>query len=133
MPILGALPAPAGAISARLYPQLGEVEIEHAWTGTLGNAVHRMPQIGEITPGVWIASAFGGHGFNTTAMAGNLMARAIVEGDEAWRLFLPFELIWAGGVFGRAATQSGYWLYRTQRTHRRARVALARASAPARA
>lgn len=98
----------------RVYPQLGEVEIEHAWSGTLGNAVHRMPQIGEVTNGVWIASGFGGHGLNTTAMAGNMIARAIVEGDTAWRLFLPFELIWAGGALGRTVAQVSYWFYRTR-------------------
>lgn len=98
----------------RLYPPLGDVEIEYAWTGILGNAVHRMPQIGEITNGVWIASGFGGHGLNTTAMAGNVIARAIVDGDEAWRLFLPFELIWAGGVLGRAVAQVSYWTRRTR-------------------
>jgi gamma-glutamylputrescine oxidase len=95
-----------------VYPQLDEVEIEHAWSGTLGLSVHRMPQIGELRPGVWLASAFGGHGINTTAMAGGLIARAITEGDETWRLFLPFELVWAGGVFGRAAMQTLYWATR---------------------
>jgi gamma-glutamylputrescine oxidase len=95
-----------------VYPQLDEVEIEHAWSGTLGLSVHRMPQIGEVRPGVWLASAFGGHGINTTAMAGGLIARAITEGDETWRLFLPFELVWAGGVFGRAAMQTLYWATR---------------------
>ena len=67
--------------------------------------MHRMPQIGELAPGVWLASGFGGHGLNTTAMAGNIIARAIVEGDESWRQFTPFELVWAGGVFGRFAAQ----------------------------
>lgn len=98
----------------RVYPQLGDVEIDYAWTGTLGNAVHRMPQIGEVTNAVWLASGFGGHGLNTTAMAGNMVARAIVEGDTAWRLFLPFELIWAGGALGRTITQVFYWTRRTQ-------------------
>lgn len=98
----------------RVYPQLGDVEIDYAWSGTLGNAVHRMPQIGEITSNVWLASGFGGHGLNTTAMAGNLIARAIVDGDTAWRLFLPFELIWAGGALGRTVAQVAYWTHRTQ-------------------
>ncbi len=93
----------------RVYPQLGEVEIEHAWSGTLGLPVHRMPQIGELKSGLWLASGFGGHGINTTAMAGGLIARAITEGDQSWRLFVPFELVWAGGVFGRAAAQALYW------------------------
>jgi glycine/D-amino acid oxidase-like deaminating enzyme len=93
----------------RTFPQLGEVAIEHIWSGTLGNAVHKMPQIGEISRGLWLASAFGGHGFNTTAMAGELIARGIVEGDQTWRLFSPYDLVWAGGVLGRAALQVGYW------------------------
>ena len=94
---------------AALYPQLGRVAIEHLWSGVLGRTVHGMPQIGELSPGIWLASGFGGHGFNTTAMAGNLIARAVVEGDDAWRLFLPYELIWAGGAAGRAAAQIGIW------------------------
>ena len=80
----------------------------------LGNALHRMPQIGEISGGLWLASAFGGHGLNTTAMAGNILAQAIVEGDDTWRLFAPFELVWAGGRLGRAAMQVFYWWFDTR-------------------
>jgi len=96
----------------KTYPQLGEVAVDYAWAGTLGNTVHRMPQIGELGSGVWLASGFGGHGLNTTAMAGNLIARAIVEGDQAWRQFSPFELVWAGGVAGRVAIQLRAWIKR---------------------
>jgi glycine/D-amino acid oxidase-like deaminating enzyme len=98
---------------ARTYPQLGPIEIEHAWPGTMGFAVHRMPLIGEISPGLWVASAFGGHGINTTAMAGQLIARAVVERGDTWRLFLPFELVWAGGSLGRAAAQISAWARRS--------------------
>jgi gamma-glutamylputrescine oxidase len=104
----------AGRLKADMmavYPQLGEVEVEHAWSGVLGNALHRMPQIGELSPGLWLASAFGGHGINTTAMAGNILAQAVVEGDDTWRLFAPFELVWAGGGLGRAAMQVFYWWF----------------------
>jgi gamma-glutamylputrescine oxidase len=93
----------------KVYPQLGEAPIEYAWSGTMGYAVHKMPQIGMVRPGVWIASAFGGHGLNTTAMAGELVASAMVEQDDRWRLFIPFGLVWAGGGAGRAATQAAYW------------------------
>jgi gamma-glutamylputrescine oxidase len=98
----------------RVYPQLGEVEVAQAWNGVLGNALHRMPQIGELSPRVWLASGFGGHGLNTTAMAGNMIARAITEGDDSWRLFLPYELVWAGGTIGRAAAQAHYWWFHTR-------------------
>jgi len=93
----------------RNFPQLGKVEVAHLWRGTLGRAIHRMPQIGAIEPGLWVASGFGGHGLNTTAMAGELIARGIVEGDETWRLFAPYELVWAGGTLGRAIAQGLYW------------------------
>jgi gamma-glutamylputrescine oxidase len=98
---------------ARTYPQLGPVSVEYAWRGTLGLTVHQMPQIGELSPGLWLLGGFGGHGLNTTAMGGELIARAIVEDDKTWRQFLPFELVWAGSVSGRAATQAYYWSYRT--------------------
>jgi glycine/D-amino acid oxidase-like deaminating enzyme len=93
----------------RNFPALGDVQVANIWCGTLGRAVHRMPQIGEIERGVWVASGFGGHGLNTTAMAGELIARGLVENDETWRLFAPYELVWAGGVFGRVAAQGLYW------------------------
>jgi gamma-glutamylputrescine oxidase len=94
---------------ARVYPQLADVEIDHAWTGTMSYAVHRMPQIGQLAPGVWLAGAFGGHGLNTTAMAGDLIARAIIERDDRWRLFSAYELVWTGGRIGPAAAQVVYW------------------------
>jgi gamma-glutamylputrescine oxidase len=107
----------AGALKAdiaNLYPQLGAIEVEHLWSGVLGRTIHGMPQIGELSPGIWLASGFGGHGLNTTAMAGNLIARAIVDGDDRWRLFLPFELIWTGGLAGRVAAQILYWWRRSR-------------------
>jgi glycine/D-amino acid oxidase-like deaminating enzyme len=97
---------------AETYPQLGEIEIEHVWSGVLGIPLHRMPQIGEFSPGLWIASGFAGQGLNTTAMAGMLVARALLRGDETWRLFLPYELVWAGGGIGRAAMQVYYQWHR---------------------
>ena len=94
---------------ARNYPDLGPVEVAHLWRGTLGRTVHRMPQIGAIDDGVWLASGFGGHGLNTTALAGELIAKGIVEGDQTWRLFAPYELVWAGGRIGRVIAQGLYW------------------------
>ncbi len=109
----------------RTYPQLGEVAVDHAWCGTLGNTIHRMPQIGELGHGVWLASGFGGHGLNTTALAGNLIARAIVDGDQTWKQFTPFELVWAGGLLGRVVAQIYYWSKRLRDAEagRRARAA----------
>jgi glycine/D-amino acid oxidase-like deaminating enzyme len=93
----------------RTFPGLGKVEIAHLWRGTLGRTVHRMPQIGEIEHGVWLVSGFGGHGLNTSAMGGELVARGIVEADQTWQLFAPYELVWAGGILGGILAQGIYW------------------------
>lgn len=94
----------------RTFPALPTLEAASVWRGTLGRTVHRMPQIGELERGLWLASGFGGHGLNTTAMAGELVARGMMDGDQTWRLFAPYELVWAGGRLGRALVQGAYWL-----------------------
>ncbi|MEZ5870304.1 MAG: FAD-dependent oxidoreductase [Nitratireductor sp.] len=92
-----------------VYPQLDDLAIETAWAGLMGYAVHKMPLIGRLRDGLWMATAFGGHGLNTTAMGGKLVASAIAGGDDRWRLFEPFGLQWGGGLAGRVATQLEYW------------------------
>src|ERR1700719_3100977 len=102
-----ARPARFGPAIARrirtIFPRLGQVEIADVWGGAVGETVHGMPQIGQLRRGLWVTSGFGRQGLNTTAMAGQLIARSILWGDERWRLFSPFELVWAGGATGRIA------------------------------
>src|ERR1700737_1893827 len=96
----------APAIQRRIrtiFPQLGRVEIAEVWGGAVGQTVHGMPQIGQLRRGLWVTSGFGRQGLNTSAMAGQLIARSILWGDERWRLFSPFELVWAGGPTARVA------------------------------
>jgi glycine/D-amino acid oxidase-like deaminating enzyme len=93
-----------------IFPRLGRVEISEVWGGAVGQTVHGMPQIGQLRRGLWVASGFGRQGLNTSAMAGQLIARSILWGDERWRLFSPFELVWAGGATGRVAGYAiGMW------------------------
>ena len=91
------------------YPQLGNPRIDYSWAGLMGYALHKMPLIGRDSEGQWFATAFGGHGMNTTAMAGQLLARAIADGDDEYRRFAPFAPLWAGGQLGRAGVQASYW------------------------
>jgi glycine/D-amino acid oxidase-like deaminating enzyme len=96
----------AGAIQRRIrtiFPRLGKIEIAEVFGGAVGQTVHGMPQIGQLRRGLWVTSGFGRQGLNTSAMAGQLIARSILWGDERWRLFSPFELVWAGGPTGRVA------------------------------
>jgi glycine/D-amino acid oxidase-like deaminating enzyme len=108
---------------ATMFPQLGQVTLTDCWNGMFGLTVHGMPQIGQLRPGVWVASGFAHQGLNTSAMAGELIARSMLEGDDRWKLFLPFELVWAGGTAGRVA---GYAIDRVARQRAAAAGALAR-------
>jgi glycine/D-amino acid oxidase-like deaminating enzyme len=96
----------ASAVQRRIntvFPRLGKVAIADVFGGAMGTTVHGMPQVGQLRKGLWVASGFGRQGISTSAMAGLLVARSILWGDERWRLFSPFELVWAGGPTGRVA------------------------------
>ncbi|MCA0433059.1 MAG: FAD-binding oxidoreductase [Proteobacteria bacterium] len=92
-----------------VYPGLGNPRIDYAWAGLMGYAIHKMPLIGRDADGQWFATGFGGHGLNTTAMAGLLISRAIADGDDSYRRFAPFAPDWAFGQLGRLGVQGSYW------------------------
>src|SRR4030088_29999 len=122
----------AGTITRRIrtgFPRLGTTEIAEVFGGAVGQTVHGMPQIGQLRRGLWVTSGFGRQGLNTSAMAGQLIARSILWGDERWRLFSPFELVWAGGPTARVA---GYVIGMWERGSFAAAGALARYPEPPR-
>ena len=82
----------AGAMVAT-FPQLEGVKVEAAWSGLMSYARHLMPQIGRLQPHVWYCTAFGGHGMNTTAIGGKIVAEAITGESDRIRLFEPFGLV----------------------------------------
>ena len=96
------------------YPQLADLKTELAWSGLMSYARHLMPQIGELQQGVWYCTAFGGHGLNTTAIAGKVVAEGILGVSDRYRQFAPFGLNWAGGTAGLAAAQLIYWKLQVQ-------------------
>ncbi len=96
------------------YPQLEGLKTELSWSGLMGYARHLMPQVGEMAPGIWHITAFGGHGLNTTAIAGKVLAEAILGESDRIGLFAPFGLDWAGGPAGLIAAQLTYWKLQIQ-------------------
>jgi gamma-glutamylputrescine oxidase len=116
---------------ALVYPQLADIEVDHAWSGRMGFARHKMPLIRELAPGLWVNSCFGGHGLNTTTLGGELVASTIVEGDHRWKLLAPFAPRWVGGALGPLAAQAiygrnrlqdsarAYWHHRRERRRRK--------------
>ncbi|MGH6862140.1 MAG: NAD(P)/FAD-dependent oxidoreductase, partial [Phyllobacterium sp.] len=96
------------------YPQLADLKTEISWSGLMSYARHLMPQIGQLEPGVWHCTAFGGHGLNTTAIGGKVIAEAILGQSDRYMLFKPFGLVWAGGLTGLTVAQLTYWKLQAQ-------------------
>lgn len=67
---------------AEVYPQLRDVPLTAAWSGTLGITLIRMPMIRRLDPGLYVAAGYSGQGVGLAAFAGMVIARAI-EGDTA--------------------------------------------------
>ncbi len=105
------------------YPQLADLRTDVAWSGQMAYARHQMPQIGQLQPGAWYCTAFGGHGLNTTAIGGRLVAEAILGISDRYRQFEPFGLAWAGGPVGLGVAQLTYWALQSRDwwTERRSR------------
>ena len=83
-----------------------------AWSGTMGYGRHRMPQIGRLNKNLWYNQGFGGHGLNTTSMGGELIATAIADEDDTYKIFEPFNLAFTGRPLGLAAVQCIYWTWK---------------------
>ena len=97
-----------------VYPELADLRTEIAWSGLMSYARHLMPQVGRMAPGVWYATAFGGHGLNTTTIAGKLVAEDILGQSDRISAFAPFGLPLAGGALGLLAAQLTYWKLQTE-------------------
>lgn len=99
----------------KIYPQLrGHVECDTAWAGVMGYTVHKMPHIGQLRPGLWYCTNFGGNGVAPTTAGGEVIAAAIAENDETYKLFAPFGFAWTGGALGPLVAQAVYhgWEWR---------------------
>jgi gamma-glutamylputrescine oxidase len=66
----------------KIYPQLADVKITHAWGGTLAITMNRMPALMRPQPNVLAGSACSGHGVALSTLTGKLLAEA-VAGDAS--------------------------------------------------
>ncbi|AJY40368.1 FAD-binding oxidoreductase [Burkholderia humptydooensis] len=66
----------------KTFPQLADAKVDHAWGGFVDITMNRAPHFGRLSPTVYFAQGFSGHGVNTTGLAGKLIADAI-DGQAA--------------------------------------------------
>lgn len=79
----------------RVFPQLGDVDIEYVWGGYVDISLNRAPHWGRLESNLYFAQGFSGHGVASTGLAGKLIAEAIRGQSERLDAFariphLPF-------------------------------------------
>jgi gamma-glutamylputrescine oxidase len=125
---------------SEIYPKFANVHFDYIWGGKLAMAINPMPLIGrdidfddaantqngtiacdggsKLTEGgVWFATAFAGHGIIPTAVAGSLIANAIlgISDHQEWKLFQTHfpPSTWNGYPFSRLGAGAVLSLYNT--------------------
>ncbi len=93
------------------YPQLKDLAVQVAWSGKMAYARHLMPLIGRLEDGIWYCMGFGGHGMNTTAIGGRVIAEGITGTSNRYQSFAALGLPWNGSYVGLAVAQLTYWSY----------------------
>ena len=85
------LPADPGPLvrrcMLRIFPQLADVRIDHAWGGTLAITRTRMPSIGRLEGGLYYGQGYSGHGVALATLGGALIAEAIAGTLERFDVF----------------------------------------------
>lgn len=66
----------------KVYPDLADVAVTHAWGGTLGITFHRSPFVRELASGVRIAAGYSGQGVMLAPWFGKLLADAALGEGE---------------------------------------------------
>ena len=61
----------------KVFPQLADAGIDHAWGGYVDITLNRAPHFGRLEPDVYFVQGFSGHGIALTGIAGVLLAEAI--------------------------------------------------------
>jgi gamma-glutamylputrescine oxidase len=64
----------------KVYPQLGNVDITHAWGGALGITPTRLPFLRQVGPGILSASGYSGQGVVLAPYFGRILAQ-VVQGN----------------------------------------------------
>ena len=97
----------------KIYPQLKDVKISHAWGGTLGISINRVPFVGEVAPGVRVASGYSGQGVMLAPYVGKLLADASLGEGAGVELLsrLPTPPFPGGGLLRWPLTVAGLSWY----------------------
>ncbi|MGO2415826.1 MAG: NAD(P)/FAD-dependent oxidoreductase, partial [Cobetia crustatorum] len=66
----------------KVFPQLANVKIDYAWSGTFLMTLNRLPQFGVLNDNVYYAQGYSGHGVTCSHLAGRLISEVMTGRDE---------------------------------------------------
>jgi gamma-glutamylputrescine oxidase len=93
----------------RIYPSAAP-DFEYGWAGNMAYAVHQMPLVGQLQPGLFALSGFGGHGMNTAPISAIVLAEALCGQSDRIKLFDAIPKPWNMGKAGPFAVEAQYCL-----------------------
>jgi len=93
----------------RIFP-VADVGFDYGWAGNMAYAVHQMPLVGQLQPGLFALSGFGGHGMNTAPISAMVLAEALCAQSDRIRLFDAIPKPWNMGKAGPFAVEAKYRL-----------------------
>lgn len=96
-----------------IFPQLKGVRFDHQWQGMAGIVINRIPQLGQLSPGVFYAQGYSGHGIATSHIVGEIIANAVCGQLEEFDLFADMRhwRLPLGDQLGNALLSVGMWYY----------------------
>ena len=88
---------------AEIYPALKDIEITHAWGGSVGITMPRQPFVREVMPGVTSIGGYSGHGVMLSNYCGKLYAEMVLGKSADLELFKALDIpAFPGGARMRA-------------------------------
>lgn len=97
----------------KIFPQMRDVQIDHAWSGNFALSFSRVPQMGRLGPNTYFAHGYSGHGVTGSHLFGRILAEA-VDGDTS-RFDIFARVRWfpfpGGRMFREQYCMLGSWWY----------------------
>lgn len=97
----------------KIYPQLENVRISHAWGGTLAITLSRAPFVRRLAPNILVSAGYSGQGVVLAPYFGKLLARAVLGDDRDLDLLsrLPTPAFFGGRLLRWPALVAGLSYY----------------------
>ncbi|PXA96886.1 gamma-glutamylputrescine oxidoreductase [Nostoc sp. 3335mG] len=97
----------------KVFPQLGDVKIDFAWSGNFALSFSRVPQMGRLGNRIYFAHGYSGHGVTGSHLFGRILSEAIRGDMTRFDTFaaLPWIPFPGGRMFRAQYSTLGSWWY----------------------